>query len=377
MNYIIVSHTRFNDKGEAVHGTASELAPLLEKKEKDYIYIQHSIFTGANTLIITYINGVKKSWKAGLTFLPFPLRILQEQIITLNVLSRYKTKSSTFIGIDPLNAWLGIQLKRQKKVNKVVFYTADYAKNRYSNTLMNSIYHWFDKFSIKHADQVWNVSSRITAERRLQGVKNDKNFFVPNATIIPTNHKSSVSFNKHTLVIVTHITKAIDFESLLAAIDSLKSRYKDIMLLIVGDGPYTSELKEKVNKMSLGKYVTITGPKSHAEVMEIISKSGVGLAIYTNDHPWTKYGDSMKAREYLVHGVPVIINDIPSTADDVKKAKAGIVITSSKKIKDAIVYLFSNPKEYAIMRDNAFNLARESDFSRAVERTNLLQKSNV
>ena len=373
MNFVIVSHTRFNDKGDPVHGTASELAPLLEKKRKSYIYIQHSLFAGVATRVVVYFEGKKTAKKVGLKYLPFPLRILQEHLITFFILSKYKTSSSVYIGIDPLNAWLGILLKKIGKTKKVIFYTADYAKNRYSNSLMNNIYHWFDKFSIKNADQVWNVSSRITSERIVQGVPKEKNFLIPNAPMLPDRQKQNISFEKHTLVIVTHITKAIDFESLLFAVDSLKKKYKDIKLLIVGNGDYANELKEKVKSMSLVKHVIFTGSKSHEEVMKIISKSGIGLAIYTDDFPWTKYGDSMKAREYLVYGLPVIINDIPSTADDIRKAKAGIVVKSSKKIKNAIEYLFSNNKEYAIMRKNAYSLAKESDFSRVVEYTNILQ----
>lgn len=368
--FIIVSHTRFSDKGEAVHGTASELAPLLERKKKKYLYIQHSLFSGMATQISIFKNGRRSVLAKGLSFLPFPIRIIQEYIVTISILSQYSTKESTYIGVDPLNAFLGIFLRKMGKVKKVIFYTADYAEKRYQNTAMNAIYHWFDKFCIKHADQVWNVSSRITALRKKQSVPNNRNFFIPNAPVLKSQ-KHNMKFEQHTLVIVTHITKAIDFESMIHAVKHLSKKYKDSKLLIVGNGDYREDLEKKVLSLNLTKKILFTGSKSHEEVIKIVAKAGVGLAIYTNDFPWTKYGDSMKAREYLMCGLPVVITDVPSTADDIRKANAGIVIKSSKKIQEAIEYLFSNKKEYAIMRDNAFALAKESDFSYAVERTNL------
>lgn len=372
--YVIVSHTRFNEKGEAVHGTASELAPFLEKNKQPYLYLQHSLFSGAGTTIITYTPQKKVAKKYGFTSLPFPLRIMQEYLLTIYFVSKINSPV-TFIGIDPLNAWLGIILKKMGRVKKIIFYTADYAHKRYANGIMNAIYHWFDKFCIKRADQIWNVSSRITKLRKKQGVPDTKNYFVPNAPILSANHRVSNSYTAHQLVIVTHITKAIDFMSILSAIAALKKKYKDISLLIVGNGEYRGALEKEVQSLSLSKQVIFTGSLSHDKVLNVLTESGVGLAIYTNDHPWTKFGDSMKAREYLAYGLPVIINDIPSTADDIEKAHAGIVITSGKQIENAIDSLFSNKREYAIMRDNAFALAKNSDFFTAVERTKLLAPS--
>ncbi len=369
--FVIVSHTRFNEKGQSTHGTGSELAPLLEKKKKKYIYIQHSLFAGYATQIVQHSSRKNNIIKKGFTSLPFPLRILQEFYLTISSVLQLQSGKIVFVGIDPLNAFVGVLLKKIGKVQKVIFYTADYATNRYENRVMNAIYHWFDHFAVKHADQIWNVSSRITSVRREQGVSDEKNFFVPNAPILSIK-RSTAKFEKHTLVIVTHITKAIDFESIFVTIKKLQKKYKDIKLTIIGDGLYRKELEKKVSSLSLTNQVLFTGPKPHDEVMKILSQSGVGLAIYTNDFPWTTYGDSMKAREYLACGLPVIITDVPSTADDIEKEKAGIVIKRVNEIESAIDTLFNDEKFYQKMRKNAFSLAKKCDFVKTVTGTGLL-----
>jgi glycosyltransferase involved in cell wall biosynthesis len=368
--FIIVSHTRFNDKGEAVHGTASELTPYLEKKKKSYIYIQHSLFSGNATQIIVSKAGKKSIRKRGFIFLPVPIRIFQEYVITILVLFRYATEEGIYIGVDPLNAFLGIILRKIGKIKKVIFYTADYAEKRYPNAFMNEIYHWFDKFGIRNADQIWNVSSRITTLRKRQGVAKDRNFFVPNAPALKSQRMSNSTVEPHTLVIVTHITKTIDFESIITAVKKLKKKYRDIKLFIIGNGDYREDLERFVSSLKLTNSIVFTGSKTHKEVMEVLSKSGIGLAVYTDDFPWTRYGDSMKAREYLACGLPVIITDVPSTANDIKKAHAGIVIKSSKEIESAIEALFKNKKSYEKMRINARNLAKKHDFAKSMDATN-------
>ena len=123
--------------------------------------------------------------------------------------------------------------------------------------------------------------------------------------------------------------------------------------------------------MNLSKRVIFTGSKPHEDVMKILSKSGVGLAIYTDDFPWTKYGDSMKAREYLACGLPVIITNVPSTADDIENARAGMVIKGVSEIETAIDHLFKDEKSYQKIKKNAFALAKKFDFAKTVAATSL------
>src|SRR5260221_10815768 len=116
--FVIVSHARFNEKGEPVHGTASEMAPYLQKRHKIYTYIQHSLFTG-NATYVNRFNGKKiLEKKYGLHFLPFPIRILQEFFLTIYLVNRLTAKNIIFIGIDPLNAWIGLMLQKFGRVQK-------------------------------------------------------------------------------------------------------------------------------------------------------------------------------------------------------------------------------------------------------------------
>lgn len=361
----IASHARFDEAGEPRHGTASEISTFLQKNKKDYIFIKHSLYQGSSTLIESYLDDKVETKLYGFANIPFPLRVIQELIINFYFLLKVKVKPDVFVGVDPLNAFSAVISRKLGIAKRCVFYTADYAHRRFKNPIMNAIYHRFDSFAANNADQVWNVSSRIVKEREKQEIPKDKVFFVPNTPEFRKTKRLPISkINKHDLVIVSNITRSIDYPLIIRTINRLSKKYEDIRLLIIGSGDYEEELKKLVRRLKLTKRVLFLGRKPHNEVLEILSKSSVGIALYTREHPWTEFGDSMKVREYMASGLPVIINDVPSTADDVEKENVGFVLRGKGQgFEKAVETLFSDEKLYRRMRKNAVSLAKAYDFT--------------
>lgn len=368
---VIAKHVAIVKGNKEIHGTGSPLEDFLKNKKVDCFFIKHPIRGGLPSIIESHIRGIEKKERTAYpnsTFLP--LKSLQELRITLQAINKIKEPIDLFVGIDPLNAFFGLLAKKRGKAKKVIFYTADYAIKRFNNPLMNGIYHWFDRYAIREADQVWNVSSRITELRKQQGVEEGRNFFVPNS--IEFDKAKRLSFeeiNRHDLVLVSGLTRAIDFSLIIKAIKKLSENYPDIKLLIIGEGEHRKELEELTRKLKTEKNILFLGRKDHQEVLEILSRSAIGIALYTEEFPWTKFGDSMKVREYLACGLPVIMTNVPSTSNDVKEAKAGFVIElKEKEFEKAINSLFSDQNLYLRMRKRAINLAKAYDFAIVIEK---------
>jgi len=367
---IVAGHARFGEDQKPVHGTGSEIDPFLEKRGEEHILVRHSLFPGVASRVAKFSKGEFDERFYGFKNPPFFLRTIQEQLVTFYIIFKTKEKVDLFIGIDPLNVFSGIAAQKLGKVKKTVFYTADYAHQRFENPLMNWIYHCFDRFGIRNADQVWNVSTRIVEQRRKQGVSVENNFLVPNSPTFESAKRLPYSeINKYDLVIVSHLTKAIGFPLVFEAVKNISQKYEDLRLLVIGGGPDEEELKELAQELGMGDKIIFLGRMPHEKVLEILSQSAVGLALYTGGEPWTEFGDSMKAREYMACGLPVIMTDIPSTADDVEKNKAGLVINFERKaLEEAVDYLFSSPEDYLKMRENAIQLARENDIFKVLDK---------
>lgn len=364
---IIATHALFSEKGKHIEGgTGREIQAFLEKRNKDYIIIQHPIYGGLPSKIQFFQKGRKTARTVGLSWLPLPLRILQEYIIDIFVALSAKDTIEVFIGVNPLNGVVGNIMKSLGIVKKSFFYTADYAYQRFDNQLLNWVYHFFDRTAVYGADEVWNVSSRIVKEREKQRIDKKKIFLVPNSPSYDVfMGKQNSGVNRYDLIIVSHITRAINFPLLLRVIKRLSEKYKKINLSIIGTGPYKEEIKRLANKLSIEDRVFFLGLRDHKNVIEILQNSGIGIALYTNDFPWTQFGDSMKVREYLACGLPVIMTGVPSTADEVRNSNAGFIIEpTEKEFIDALEKVFSNEVVYQSMRENALALGSRYDITK-------------
>lgn len=367
---IISSHALFTAKGDVVYGTGSAIADFLREKGRQYICIKHPIYGGMPTQIDGCFENRTFSYKqTSVNSTSLFLRSLQELISTLRILLKQTEKPTLFIGIDPLNALFGWIAKKLGRVDLLVFYTADYTPSRFGNTIFNILYHGVDRWVIKKADEVWNVSTRITQLRKTQGVPDTKNYFVPNTPAFDKIQRLKAdTINRHELVFVATSAQSTDFSVIFQAIGALCTKYPDMRLKVIGLDNWKEDFKKDLAALGIGNHIQFWGRMQHDELLKIFCRASVGLALYSNTFSWTYYSDSMKARDYLACGLPVIMTDISSTAHDIQKAQAGFVIPlDAKELAAAINELFGKRTTYLRMRKNAIRLARQHDIDRILD----------
>ena len=105
-------------------------------------------------------------------------------------------------------------------------------------------------------------------------------------------------------------------------IESLYAYYssggtRDIMLHFVGDGPEKAHYERLVADLQLGAHVVFYGMRTYTELMDIYDKCDLGASSFGMYKIGIDYGCTLKTREYLAKGLPIIsgskldINDIP------------------------------------------------------------------
>ena len=333
---LLVSHI-YSTKSGFVYGPVDVIEDYLNNKKRKYKLIKYSLVSNTPLLI-------KSLWE------------------TLNtIVVGIKSKADIFIGIDPLNALAGIILKKIHAIKKTIFYCVDYTPTRFKNKSVNYIYLWIDKYCALNSDEVWNVSTRIVALRKNQGVLRDKIKFVPNSPSFDACVRLPISkINRNQIIMVIGQTHSAIVDLVLKSFAEISKKIPNLRLKIIGAG-----------KKRLQKNVEFLGQLENKKLLKIISKSGVALAIYTfsKDYSWIYYGDSKKTREYLASGVPVIITDIVGTSDDIKKYNAGIVIKAKKDdLVNAIDKLMSDKTFWKKSRNNAIKLGRDFDIDSILDR---------
>ena len=358
--YLVVTHSAYNSSGETTYGPANHVYDFITNENLPSALISHSLFGGWPGFI--KIKNKKRSL-GKLHHLNLLFRSIEHIILNFVEAIRLRKKNDLiYIGADPINSLSGAWLKIFGKLDKNIYFIVDYADDRFPNKILNNIYHSLDKFCMRYADEIWCVSTRIIDKKIKLGVPKDKLRLLPNSPNIKSFPKFKQKRNLE-MVIVSHLSKSLNLEPILKAIKLIAKKNPTLKLNIIGTGPEEDRFRYVVKKLKIEKKINFLGQLDHKEVIEVVSKSFLGFAIYTDANSWNYYGDSMKAREYIAGGTPVVINNIPSTADDDKKYRAGKVLkkVSSREIAAFVSKCISNKKYYNELQGNALDMAKIFD----------------
>jgi len=343
----VASHVTLVD-GKQYDGIGNVLIETLEGLAGNFMFVRHSM-DGLLPSEVHQYNEKNITKKRLLVISRIgPLRYLTEFIATVFYFTFIK-KIDAYVGIDPLNAVAGIFLKKIRRLETAVFYTADYSVNRFTSSFLNTIYHKIDRYCVNNADQVWSVSSKIVKIRKEMGLSNDKNIFLPNVPPIEYNKYRKNAREKHTLITYGIVDKQLDFEGTIRAVANLKKDIPDIKFVIAGNGPEEARLISLAKKLRVSDRVIFKGRQTLEKTLELASRSGIGLALYTGAWAFNTFGDSTKCREYFNYGLPVISTDTHSTVDEIKTFKAGLIVELSQEhYEKAIKEVIENYDAYSV-----------------------------
>lgn len=360
VTYIVASHVYYPDGKHDVYGPAHTVYDFLRTHKKEAMFIKHCIENKYPTQVIS--RGITK-------LIPIPLSFLAAFIkkFIISVVSCPRG-DLVVISVDPFNGLFAAFMKLTRRA-RLIYYTPDYTEVRYQNWLLNKLYFFIDRTALSFADEVWSVSTRIQRLRKSQGVQDEKNIYVPNTPDYISMPRHRYNGNK-SLVVVANLTTSFHYEPILQAVRDLSRVWGDLRLNIYGDGQMKRQLEKRIVDLKLGKVVVLKGHRSHDDILEEISQSFLGFALYTKASRGTYYGDSMKAREYVACSIPVIINDLPSTSEDISAFDAGIVLEkiSRQEIAAFVSRCVNNRSYYLRLRKNAMVLGQRYDKSRLLAR---------
>lgn len=355
---------------------------LLDRLEKS-VYIDHpfSFCKNNQSSISVFEKGslIKRSLGPKIRG-PEIIFYLKDILLTLYFVLRLKEKYDIFIGIDNLNAFAGLVLKKLGRVKKVVFYTIDYVPARFKNLLLNKLYHFIDKICCYNVDYIWNLSSVMTDARNKNGVPKERS--APCLVVPQGNNFDSVKrlpfeeINRFDIVFIGHLAEGKGLDFIIDAFPRICKQVPQVRLVIIGGGPLEAELKERAKRLIIDNKIIFRGfVEDNAEIDRIMASCAVALAPY-EPHPdsFAYYTDPGKIKFYLAAGLPVVVTNVPPSAKEIEQARAGIAIEyDQKEFVEAVVKLLKDDKFYLECRKNAIELGSgyswERVFTKAFEET--------
>ncbi|MCX5696485.1 MAG: glycosyltransferase [Candidatus Omnitrophica bacterium] len=292
----------------------------------------------------------------------------RDVISTLFFSLRLNDRFDIFIGVESLNAIVGILLRRLKVVRTVIYYNLDYGEIRFKNRVLNYIFHALDIFSVTHADYTWNLAEGIIAARNKRGsLKKETRhpLLVPIGIDLSAIRPLNVEqIKRKTIVYLGTLSWTQGVGLIVEALPEILKSMPDVKLVIIGSGQFEETLKRMVAKNNLSKHVTFMGIIPNNEVNDILCGCALGIAPYFPD-PYSvmRGSDPTKPKMYLACGLPVIITRVPPIAGLIEKNKAGLVIGYSKEeLTNAVLRLLEDEELYLECRKNALETAKQFDW---------------
>lgn len=278
-----------------------------------------------------------------------------------------------YIGVDNLNAFQGLILKRLGKVKKVVYYTIDYFPTRFENKLLNWLYYKIDKVCVRYCDETWNVSSAMAEVRekhhQMERRVYNRQYTVPIGIWYDKAPRKKYSqIDKKKIIFVGHLLPHMGVDLVIESLPEIARHIPGVKLEVIGGGEIEESLRELAKKMKVEKRIKFYGwIKDRKRLENIMSDGAIGVATFNTEilDDKVKNADPAKIKDYLLLGMPVIVTDAISKTriEGIKKSQCGYVIKYKKKeLVEAVVRLLKDEELLKKYRENALSYIRQFDY---------------
>ena len=164
------------------------------------------------------------------------------------------------------------------------------------------------------------------------------------------------------------------FDTMLMALPQLLRSIPDLQYVIVGEGPYHSELERIANEQGIAGNVTFVGRVSDDELVDYYGLADVFVLPNREMPDGDTEGFGLVYLEANACGKPVVSGRAGGVLDAVEDGVNGIAVdgTDPAAITAAVQKLLQDDELYARLRNGALEAAQKSSWSRRTEQFNRL-----
>ena len=214
----------------------------------------------------------------------------------------------------------------------------------------NKLFKYILKYNLGKADYITATSHNLTRETSLYTDK--KIMTIPfGVDTIKFSKKGKGISNKITIGIVKSLEEVYGIRFLIEAFAKIASKYSNIELLIVGDGPLKNELKGLCKSLKVDDRVTFTGGVSNNKVPDILNSMDVFVM------PSLSESFGVAILEAEASGVPVIATDVGGIPEVVRDSETGFLVKPGDS--DAIAQKLSLLIEDSRLREKMGSIGRK------------------
>ena len=177
--------------------------------------------------------------------------------------------------------------------------------------------------------------------------------------------KQPYNKRKNTIGYVGRLSKEKGILDLVKAIPLILQGRNDVDFLIVGDGPLSSSIKQKLRDSGLLEKVTLTGWITYDEIPEYVNRLKL-LVMPTH----TEAGSPRPIQEAMSCGTPVLVTMVGGVGDVVKDGENGFILKnrSPQQIAKDVLRILEYPRINGIIRNGRKLIEQDYNFEAVAKR---------
>jgi glycosyltransferase involved in cell wall biosynthesis len=155
---------------------------------------------------------------------------------------------------------------------------------------------------------------------------------------VKSNLKKQLGLKDYKIIVYTaHLGVAAKSNVIFKVIKNITKKKNNIKLIVVGGGRYLNYYKKLAKTMHIENNVIFTGYVDHKKISEYLSIADVAIN-YLEKNLANKYRSSIKVREYIASGVPVVCNIV---SDDIEQLSRFLYYFDTGNLKEFEKQIFS------------------------------------
>lgn len=296
---------------------------------------------------------------------------LRKFIFALKVVSFLRNNEYSIIHLDISCRYIGIIKLLSRSKAKIIFHILSYP-------VTNSKYVRLKKMVTIYlqcllVDKVIVQSKEI--KDRWIGIKHlksavvipvgfDKKAFFPIKDSIKHRIKDKLNIKENKTIIVYSgvISKQRNLDNLILSMSIVYKSYKDINLLLIGDGKAVNDLKNYAKLFEIESLLKFTGHITHDKVVDYLGISDIAISFVPINESFN-YNPPLKTYEYLACGLPTIATQTISNTNIIEDGVNGILVNDTPEdIAAAVIKLLANPEIGENLSQNARKSIIEFDY---------------
>ena len=216
---------------------------------------------------------------------------------------------------------------------EVNYISADDLELRRRTNLFMPLVRRIEKFVFAHSTLLLPVSSFLAQELRQMGIPENKILVSPNAVDLDIFDRrcdvemlrKSLSLRKGPVIgFVGSFARWHGVDSLIEACINLSEKYRELNLLLIGDGIMRESMERRLGQIASLRAV-FTGRVNHDDVCKYVQLMDVAVMPNSNT-----YGSPMKVFEYMAMGKAVIAPDYMPLQDAIRNGDDGLLFSPTK-----------------------------------------------